>query len=266
MFDPGITAVDLSLVGNYLLGAFLLMIRPLIFFRFFTIFETVASNTLVVLVIAIAIMLFQLPVAFDQSFFISLQIDWRLLVLILQEALIGLLLAFTISIPLEIIQSMGQLIDNQRGVMIDGAQNPISHENETPIETIITAFMVLVFFYYDIHLIILEFFFLTIDLVPASEFFSSVDWLPTLGMGAYELYAEIGFKLLPLLLGLLVIDIMAGLLSRRLTSVDATGLSSAIKSIILVFVLIGATPILLDPTNINGFELLLDQIIRDYLS
>lgn len=68
-------------------------------------------------------------------------------VILLKEALIGMVIAFLSAIPFWIFEAMGFFVDNQRGAGIGGLIDPFSGNESAPFGQFMSQFFIIMFFY-----------------------------------------------------------------------------------------------------------------------
>jgi type III secretory pathway component EscT len=227
---------------------------PYAFLRLFAPFESVQNNRALLGSMAVA---FALPFVPDQI--LQLQqgesaLGGKSLLLDLVHILGGITLAVALSLPLKIITSIGQLIDNQRGLSINGPQNPIVKDPTTSLENLTAMIINIVIFYYDFHIDAFSAFYQAMFYLDPPHFLQSMT--TDTGRWAAELadYKSILFRILPLIALLLAIDIANALAVRRLQSGDLGGIQNVLKNVVTCFWLLIMLRLLLDPARIELFR------------
>jgi type III secretory pathway component EscT len=227
---------------------------PYAFLRLFAPFDPVKDNHALLGAMAVA---FALPFVPDRI--LELQhgasaLGGHALLEDMVHILAGITLAVSLSLPLKVITSIGQLIDNQRGLSINGPQNPIVKDSTTSLENMAAMVINVVIFYYGFHIDVFGLFYNAMFYLDPPRFYQAMT--TDTGRWAAELadYKSILFRILPLIALLLAVDIANAMAVRRLQSGDLGGIQNVLKNIVTCFWLMVMLRLLLNPDRIEQFR------------
>lgn len=166
--------------------------------------------------------------------------DALLLVYILRETLMGLAMGYVTQIVYAAVQMAGQLVDFQIGFSISAVYNPMTGSTQAIMGRLYTMTALVLIFVTDAHHLILGAFFKSFEWLPLGAAFSmtlGMDWI----LSTFSTFFAIGFQIaVPILLVLLMTDLVMGLVSRTVPSLNVLMLGMPLKTLIgLVFSMMG---------------------------
>lgn len=239
---------------------------PYAFLRLFAPFDPVKDNHALLGAMAFA---FTLP--FVPDYIIELQhgataLNGQALLKDVVHILAAITLAVSLSLPLKIVTSIGQLIDNQRGLSINGPQNPIVKDSTTSLENMAAMVINVVIFYFGFHIDVFGLFYQAMFTLDPPHFYQAMT--TNTGRWADELadYKSILLRILPLIALLLAVDIANALAVRRLQSGDLGGIQNVLKNIVTCFWLLVMLRLLLNPDRIEQFRQQFIELGRSVLN
>jgi type III secretion protein T len=159
--------------------------------------------------------------------------------LLMKEAILGLLIGYLAGAPFWIADSVGYLIDTQRGTSAASVYDPTIEEQTSPIGDLLLQLTIALFYVTSGFLFFLGVLFDSYRLVPVFGFFPTFDeTFPTFMLGFLDHLMRLVVVLsAPVVLAMLLSDIGLGFLNRFAPSLPVFFLSMPIKSALAVFVL-----------------------------
>jgi type III secretion protein T len=163
----------------------------------------------------------------------------ELIMMVAHEAIIGILLGFTSGIPFWVMESVGQVIDLQRGATSGSLFNPMLGSLTSPMGNLLLQFFTMYFYATGGFLLFLSALYTTYEYLPPVQ--TLPVWLPGSQTQILNLMS-VFFKNMvvyaaPFLLVFLLIDSGLGLMNRFVPSLNMFFFSMPIKSI-LTYVLV----------------------------
>lgn len=246
-------------------------VRIYTFVRLFEVFKIVSQMRRTVIHMAMGWYIFLLPTLGDVE---PVEVSLRLFASLFGEIVIGALMAIAASMPFLVLQSIGQLLDNQRDFLIEGPTNVVTREYSSFMENLMVVLITVLFFHFDLHLLVFEVVFQSYRLLPPGSGLDLGRDLLGFFQGQLSLYKLIVMGLLALFVMLLLVDAGMALIGRHLQGLDIFQLSGGIKSIIVIYVLLQLVGLLFDPAffdrtllsfgrHVDGLETLLDTLGKD---
>jgi flagellar biosynthesis protein FliR len=235
---------------------------PYMFLRLFSPFDPVKDNPALMGAMSFA---FALPFVPDQI--VAMQngapiVGQKVLFEDFVHLLIGGALALALSMPFKILTSIGQLIDNQRGLSINGPQNPIVKDPTTTLENLLAMVISIVFFYDDFHIDALDLFFRSVHFMDGKSLNDYLDSIGESWLAGLGIYRSVLMRLLPLIGLLLTIDIVNAIAVRRLQSGDLGSIQTVLKNLVTWLWVIFLLKLLLDVQQIEAFRTELVELGR----
>lgn len=178
------------------------------------------------------------------------------LVLIAKEMLIGLILGMIISMPFTIVQSVGMIIDHQRGGASLMVNDPVIQNQNSPLGTLFNSVLIFLFFYINGPFIFLNALIESYQVIPPDKFLnpsfferSTPFW--NLLVDLFNRVMVIAIQLAsPALLAILMTDVFLGIANRLAPQVQITFLGMPLKSLFALAVLF------------FGWKLFAEEIVR----
>lgn len=166
----------------------------------------------------------------------TVKLDLAFLILMIKEVFVGVLIAFLISIPFFIAQSAGSIIDHQRGAQSLQVTNPNSSSPTSPMGTLFSDLMTVIFYALGGVLFFFEAFFSSYHIIPPNKFLSpkffTLDhliWVSMIDMANLVLKLVLQLSA-PALLIILLSDVFLGVANRMAPQVQVTFLLYSLKS------------------------------------
>ncbi len=226
-------------VLDYLLIVLIAGTRIYVFLRIFVILKSIANENFLLINITIGFLVFYLPYLFSASFLNQWQSATMgdLILFALTEIAIGALLAVLISLPIMVIESLGQLIDNQRNFVIEGSTNVVDRSYSSQTQNILTAMSVLVFFHFDFHLWMVELLFQSFRFYQTASLLNGIESVIENMYQSLDLYGLVIWILLPIIIFFIWVDLVIGYVAKRIPTLNVYEVAGALKSIIFSFML-----------------------------
>lgn len=207
---------------------------------------------------ALAIALFAI---FMPSLLVSVKVapkfDAALIFLAMKEMVIGFVLGFLITIPFNIVQTAGIIIDHQRGGASLMINDPAVQNQSSPVGTFYN--LVLIFIFYTINgpFLFIDAIATSYEIIPPDQYFNPI--LTEKGSLYWEMTMSLMNKVMimatqlsaPALIAILMTDLFLGIANRLAPQVQVTFLGLPLKS------LLGLTAITL------GWGLFTEQIAKE---
>lgn len=160
------------------------------------------------------------------------------LFLLAKELFVGFCIGFIISIPFQIVNSAGIIIDHQRGGASLMVNDPTLQNQSSPIGTLFNQVLIVLFFLTDAPFLIIDLIMTSYDVIPPDRFFSpeffnvhNEFW--KLQLGIFNKVMVLAIQLAtPALLIMLMTDLFLGIANRLAPQVQITFLGMALKSLL----------------------------------
>lgn len=182
------------------------------------------------------------------------------LFLLFKEMLIGFIIGFIMSMPFNIVQNAGMIIDHQRGGASLMVNDPTIQNQSSPLGTMFNMVLIYLFWVVDIPFMFIDAIFTSYEVIPpdqyinpsffetASPFFKNqVDLLNKVMVLSIQLAT-------PALLAILMTDVFLGIVNRLAPQVQITFLGMPLKSLLGLAVIC------------FGWNLMTTQMVRDGFS
>ena len=192
---------------------------------------------------------------------ISTPIEYNhmLILLGIKEFFIGFILGFMVSIPFQIVESAGILVDHQRGGASLMVNDPVTQNQASPLGTFYQQILIYLFFLANGPFLFIELIATSYDIIPIDGFFSSLFfnadtpfWKNTIHIFGKLMIAAVRLSS-PALIMILMTDVFLGIANRLAPQVQITFLGMPLKS------LLGLIMVWL------GWKILLKQFVKDSL-
>lgn len=180
-----------------------------------------------------------------------------LMILMAKELLIGTLLGFLFSLPFNIVQSAGVLIDNQRGGASLMVNDPIIQNQSSPLGTLFNYLLIYLFYMINGPFQVIDIVAKSYDVLPPDKLLSPVffyeqsrfwtDMMKVLG----KVMIVSTQLAMPALLMILMTDIFLGIANRLAPQVQISFLGMPLKSLLALVIVF------------FGFQLFNTQMIRE---
>ncbi len=164
-----------------------------------------------------------------------------LVMLYLKEAFYGFVIGFTVSILFHAFQSVGQMIDNQRGVSIARVLIPQLGEQGSLSGMFLFQFAMVLYLSFGGHLVFLDGFFMSYKSLPVLEFpvagpgmFSLIDLLGQITGQIFMISLQLAA---PVIIAILLTDIILGIANRVAPQINVWELGFNVKGYIGVLLL-----------------------------
>jgi len=161
-------------------------------------------------------------------------------VLLVKEFLVGVVIGYLISLPIWLVENVGNLIDLQRGEQFGAAinrttQNPSSSLSKLLLQGFITYLVSMNWFIFFIDTVFSSLKLIQINtLIPSSGFLTANDYIHFFS-GFFYWVVVIS---LPVIFGMFLLDIIFGLVSSFIPQMNVTILSMPLKSIVALIILV----------------------------
>lgn len=175
-----------------------------------------------------------------------LDFNYMLLMYMVKELFIGFVMGFFISIPFNIVQSAGIIIDHQRGGASIMVNDPTIQNQSSPLGTLFNLILIYIFFLMNGPFLVIEIIGQSFTIIPPDQFFNegffNVNepfWQEVIGLSGKVMI--LGTQLAtPALLIILMTDVFLGIANRLAPQVQITFLGMPLKSLLgLTIVFIG---------------------------
>jgi type III secretion protein T len=161
-------------------------------------------------------------------------------ILLLKEIVVGVIFGYLLSLPLWLIENVGNLIDLQRGEQFGAAinrttQNPSSSISKLLLQGFITYLVSMNWFIFFIDTIFGSLKLIQINtLLPTSKFLTLNDYINFFS-GYFYWVVIIS---LPVIFGMFLVDLIFGLVSSFIPQMNVTVLSMPLKSAVALMILV----------------------------
>lgn len=166
--------------------------------------------------------------------------------LLFKEMLIGFLIGFLISLPFSIVQSVGIIIDHQRGGASLMVNDPTIQNQSSPLGTLFNYVLIYMFFVIDGPFLFIDAILTSYDAIPPDQFINASFFAKNSSF--WQMQIQLLNKMMivvmqlsaPALLAILMTDVFLGIANRLAPQVQITFLGMPLKSLLgLTVVCIG---------------------------
>ncbi len=242
----------------------LCLVRPLAAFRTAPLLgaSIIPPQTLTAIGMALALLIYPITAATTPA---GLQISWLLLLVVIKELLVGLVIGFLLGVLFWAAESLGALIDNQRGASMAVGSDPLSGGQMTPYASLFFQSVSMLFFQSGAFV---SFIGMLLESFAVWPLFSPLPGLT--GQGLYNLMlvqADMVLRLAvtlgaPVLALCFLTDFCLGLINRFAQQLNVFVLSMPVKSAVVLLVLVVYTSALLTMfgSGIRGMDVLFQHL------
>ncbi len=183
--------------------------------------------------------------------------NWNLVTLVAKELFVGLIIGYLVSVPFNIVQSAGILIDHQRGGASLMVNDPTVQNQSSPLGTLFNMVLIYLFFYMDLPFVVLDMIMDSYDIIPPDQFFNPLFFsndAPFRQIVTKNLnnIMVVSIQLAtPALLAILMTDFFLGIANRLAPQVQITFLGMPLKSLLALTVIC------------LGWKILTSQFLKD---
>lgn len=221
--------------------------------------------------VGFAIMLFVifLPELISVTKSTDLTFNYWALLLLAKEVFVGYLLGLFISIPFQIVQSAGIIIDHQRGGASLMVNDPTIQNQSSPLGTLFNYVLIYIFFYVDGPFLFIEAIISSYQIIPPDEminhlFFQEDSPFWDREVSLLNEIMVIATRLCsPALFAILMTDVFLGIANRLAPQVQITFLGLPLKSLLGLAVLTIGWKIFSQELAVQGLYWI--QQVRDLL-
>lgn len=194
----------------------------------------VLKNTLIALTIIGLWPCFQNVISPEQGWFI----------LLVQEFVVGLILAMTLCVPFWVAISVGELLDNQRGATLSDSIDPVNGGQSSVLSGFMNFAFGAMFFATGGVKLLLESMIKSYEFFPRGSDLTNIHW-HELGILLMVVVKSSLMLAAPVLIVMMLAEILLGVFARYCPQLNPFSLSLTVKSFIafLVFLLYGMTAI-----------------------
>jgi type III secretory pathway component EscT len=171
-----------------------------------------------------------------------LQFNLGLVFYLIKEMLLGYIMGFIISMPFNIVQSSGIIVDHQRGGASLMVNDPTVQNQSSPLGTLFNMVMIYIFFTLDGPFLFLDGISTSFDIIPPDKFLpdaffdrSGLFWHNLIAVLNKVMVASIRLAT-PALLAILMTDVFLGIANRLAPQVQITFLGMPLKSLLALMV------------------------------
>lgn len=167
-----------------------------------------------------------------------IQFNMMSLFLFAKELFVGFSIGFLISIPFQIVNSAGIIIDHQRGGASLMVNDPTLQNQSSPLGTLFNQVLIVLFYLTDAPFLIIELIMTSYEVIPPDrfltpEFFNASDAFWKMQLGILNKVMVVAIQLAtPALLIMLMTDLFLGIANRLAPQVQITFLGMALKSLL----------------------------------
>jgi type III secretion protein T len=160
------------------------------------------------------------------------------LFLFAKELFVGFSIGFIISIPFQIANSAGIIIDHQRGGASLMVNDPTVQNQSSPLGTIFNQVLIILFYMTDAPFLIIELIETSYEIIPpdrflSPDFFNLSNEFWKMELGIFNKMMVVSIQLAtPALLIMLMTDLFLGIANRLAPQVQITFLGMALKSLL----------------------------------
>lgn len=159
--------------------------------------------------------------------------------LVINNLLVGLLLGFVFSLPLWLIENVGNFIDLQRGEQFGAVVNPTTKNPASSISKLIYQTFIIYFVTMNGIIFFIKGIYTSFKNLAVNQYIYSYHISVTIFI---ELFAHYFYSLiifaLPVIFGMFILDLALGILSTFIQQINVTVLAMPLKSALALFLLI----------------------------
>jgi len=167
----------------------------------------------------------------------------QLVLLASKELLIGFIIGFMVSMPFNIVQNAGIIIDHQRGGASLMVNDPTIQNQSSPLGTLFNMVLIYLFYLMDGPFLFLDAISHSYDIIPPDKFFNANFFAS--GSTFWETQMQLLNKVMilsiqlatPALLAILMTDAFLGIANRLAPQVQITFLGMPLKSLLALVVI-----------------------------
>lgn len=170
------------------------------------------------------------------------EFNTRLIVLMLKEIFIGFSIGFIISAPFSIVQSVGIIIDHQRGGASLMVNDPTIQNQSSPLGTLYNMTLIVLFYYIDGPFYVMNGIISSYEIMPpdrllSESFFTQSNDFWKIQFSLLNRIMVLSAQLAaPPLIVILMTDVFLGIANRLAPQVQITFLGMALKSLLALLV------------------------------
>lgn len=162
---------------------------------------------------------------------------------LMKEMLIGFIMGFIVSMPFQIVQSAGIIIDHQRGGASLMVNDPTIQNQSSPLGTMFNFVLIYLFWIIDGPFLLLDGIMRSYDIIPPDKFINPK--LFEQGTPFWNGQAKILYEMMkittqiaaPALIMVLMTDVFLGIANRLAPQVQITFLGMPLKSLLALFII-----------------------------
>lgn len=162
----------------------------------------------------------------------------HLILLVIKELAIGMVIGFIMTIPFNIVQNAGIIIDHQRGGASLMVNDPAIQSQSSPIGTILNLVLIFIFFVLNGPFYFLDALVLSYEVIPPDKFFNPIVleegtffWDTTMSLLNKTMVIATQLAA-PALIAILMTDLFLGIANRLAPQVQVTFLGLPLKSLL----------------------------------
>lgn len=166
----------------------------------------------------------------------------ELVVLSMKEFFVGLMIGYMMSVPFQIVQNVGMIIDHQRGGASLMVNDPTIQNQSSPLGTLFNMVLIWMFFAINGPFLFFDSIMQSYTLIPPDKFFNSKFFLQgtpfwTMQVTLFQKIMSLSIQLAaPALLAILMTDVFLGIANRLAPQVQITFLGMPLKSLLALLV------------------------------
>lgn len=172
-----------------------------------------------------------------------MEYDLRMVILMVKELFVGFIIGYLISMPFQIVQSAGIVIDHQRGGASLMVNDPTVQNQSSPLGTLFNMVLIYLFFFINGPFIFLDGIISSYELIPPDRFFDSSFFAQ--GSPFWDQQMKLLNKVMtmtiqlasPALIAILMTDVFLGIANRLAPQVQITFLGMPLKSLLALLVI-----------------------------
>lgn len=171
-----------------------------------------------------------------------IEYDFRLVLLLIKEFFVGLVMGYLVSMPFQIVQSAGIIIDHQRGGASLMVNDPTIQNQSSPLGTLFNMVLIFLFYFINGPFIFLDGVVNSYELIPPDRFFDPAFFAS--GSPFWDQQIKLLNKVMvmtiqlasPALIAILMTDVFLGIANRLAPQVQITFLGMPLKSLLALLV------------------------------
>ena len=221
-----------------LVGFAILMVRPSIIFLIVPFLSTGVISGALQLTMTFALVLPLAPMIIP-TFIENPPGNSHLMLILLKEAMIGMVFGLIAGIPFWIAEGVGFIVDNQRGTSMASVFNPLSGESTSPLGVLLNIASTALFFVSGCFIVFLSVFYGSYLLWPIDAVLPHFDERFInyfLGIGDHLLRSIVLYAS-PMLVVMFLSDLGLGLMNRFAQQLNVFTISMPVKSGLALFIL-----------------------------